>query len=132
MSNFDLDLKDPKGHTASVASPSPYESHRNECAAMVSEVAVSRIRTASEGIRAIVSILQQRETDFDGESGGLKLSNITATGLLNAIACCTDFAEMHATGESAGHTLRFDCDTTDHWHVYRAAGAAGNPPKAGG
>jgi hypothetical protein len=106
MSNFCL--KDPKGRNASVPDYSPYEPQRNEAAVLVGEMALARISTAHEGIRSIVTILQQRETDMEMDGEVLALSTATVTGLLNALACCADFAEMYATGADPGHTRRLE------------------------
>jgi len=126
---MNYDLKDPAGHPATVENASPYEAYRGECLTVLSEVAVSRVRAASDGIRAIVSILMQREVDTSCQEDGLKLSSITTTGLLSALVCCADFAEGHAVGDGAGHTKRFDCNESDHWGIYHAAGAAGEATK---
>ena len=120
--------KDPQGRPASVPNFSPYCTYRNEAAAMVSELAMSRISAAHEGIRSIVTILQQREVDMEMDGEVLALSTNTVQGLLNALACCADFAEMHATGTGPGHTHRFDCGSTDHTAAMWAAVEAAKRP----
>ena len=129
MSAFDL--KDPLGRPASVSNFSPYCTYRGEAAAAVSEVAMSRISAAHQGIRSILTILQQREIDMESDGPVLALSTVTVTGLLNALACCADFAEMHATGSGPGHTHRFDCGSTDHTAAMWAAVEAAKRPTKG-
>lgn len=122
------DLKDPQGNPASVAGHSPYNSFREECTTMISEVGIARIRAAGEGIRAIVTILKQREDDMDCDGEGLKLSTVTTSGLLSALAVAAEFMEENAC-EAGPFTQRFDCDEYDHWAVWRTAGAAAKSVK---
>ena len=122
-------LKDPQGHTATVEGASPYDTYREECATVISEVGIAHVRCAGEGIRAILSVLRQREDDMDCDGEGLKLSTVTTSGLLSALACCVDFMEQNATGDAVVHTRRFDCDTTDHWRVFHTASQATMPNK---
>lgn len=129
MSAFDL--KDPKGRPATVLNASPYDAYRHDAAVMVSELGVARISAAHEGIRSIITILQQRDLDMECDGEVLALSNVTVMGLLNALSCCADFAEMHATGDVPGHTHRFDCASTDHnGAMWAAVAAAKRPTKA--
>ena len=122
-------LKDPQGNPASVEGASPYDTYREECVAVISEVGIAHVRCAGEGIRAILSVLKQREDDMDGDGAGLKLSTVTTSGLLSALAVCADFMEQNATGDAVVHTRRFDCDTTDHWRVFHTAGEATMPKR---
>ncbi|GAB3355452.1 MULTISPECIES: hypothetical protein [Giesbergeria] len=125
----DFDLKDPKGRPASAPNFSPYDAYRHDAAAMVGELGVARIGAAHDGIRAIITILQQREVDMESDGDNvLALPSATVVGLLNAIACCADFAEMHATGCKPIDTHRFACNTTDHHAAMRAAVAAAKRP----
>lgn len=117
----DFEQKDPMGRTPSVSNFSPYDAYRHDAAVMVGEMGVARIGAAHDGIRAIVTILQQREVDMELDGEGLALAPSTVGGLLNALACCADFAEMHATGGVPIDTNRFNCATTDHHGAMRAA-----------
>lgn len=118
----DFEQKDPMGRTPSVSNFSPYDAYRHDAAVMVGEIGVARIGAAHDGIRAIVTILQQREVDMECDADNiLALPSSTVVGLLNAIACCADFAEMHATGGVPIDTNRFNCATTDHRGAMQAA-----------
>lgn len=105
---------------------SPYDAYRDSRAAFVSEMAMSRISAAREGIAAIVSILQERELGLSmpETEGDLVLDSITVHGLLEGIACLADFAQLHATGGESIDTIPLPCDSTDHRSVEQAARAA--------
>ena len=126
----DFTQKDPKGRTASVSNFSPYDAYRHDAAVMVGEMGVARIGAAHDGIRAIITILQQREVDMECDGEALALSHSKVLGLLNALACCADFAEMHATGGVPIDTNRFNCATTDQRNAMRAAAKAAEQGEA--
>lgn len=126
----DFTLKDPAGRTATIPSSTPFCAYNGGTAALVNDFGIASIEVATQGIKSIVTILQQREIDLecaDGE-GLLKLAPVTVTvtvsGLLLALATCADSVEQHATGKSShGHELNPD--------QYRAAFWAATKSKAG-
>jgi len=124
------DLKDPAGRTATIPSSTPFCAYNGGTAALVNDFGVASIEAATQGIKSIVTILQQREIDLecaDGEDGEglLKLAPVTVSGLLLALATCADSVEQHATGKSShGHELNRD--------QYNAAFWAATKSKAGG
>lgn len=98
-------LKDPAGRTATISNLTPFCDYNDATAALVSDFGVASIESATQGIKAIVTILQQREIDLecsDGEDGEglLKLAPVTVSGLLLALATCAEAVEQHATGRS--------------------------------
>lgn len=70
---------------------------------------LSHIRAAHNGIQTIVGILLDREIKLadEADDSAETMAHETATGLLNAIACCTALAEMHTTGEWSALTRTF-------------------------
>ena len=111
-------LKDPAGRTATIPSSTPFCAYNGGTAALVNDFGIASIEAATQGIKSIVTILQQREIDLecsDGE-GLLKLAPVTVSGLLLALATCADAVEQHATGKSShGHELNPDQYRAAFW-----------------
>jgi len=79
--------------------------HAYECetgeVAVVGAAALARISVAHSAIQTMMGVLIDREVVM-GESDDPVMSTHTATGLQQAIACCGELAELHATG---GHAM---------------------------
>lgn len=124
---IDFAMKDPAGRIATIPSSTPFCAYNDGTAALVSDFGVASIEAATQGIKSIVTILQQREIDLEcgDDEGLLKLAPVTVSGLLLALATCAEAVEQHATGKSShGHELNQD--------QYNAAFWAATKSKAGG
>ncbi len=71
----------------------PIDSLRYEAGVILTERDFARVSAALQGITAITTVLTQREVDAEGGGGGLTFEPALATGLLMALASCTDLAE---------------------------------------
>ena len=78
--------------------------HTYECeageVAVVSATGLARVRAAHSAIQTLVGVLIDREVVMS-DSNDPVMSTHTTTGLLEAIACCAELAELHATGGGA-------------------------------
>ncbi len=72
---------------------SPINLLRYEAGVILTERDFARITAALQGITAITTVLTQREVDAESGGGGLTFEPALATGLLTALASCTDLAE---------------------------------------
>lgn len=117
------DLKDPQGNRATVPYAAAFLNCNDGVAALIDDFGVAKIQAASQGIKAIVAVLMQRETDLelDGENL-LTLAPVTVTGLLHALAACASVMEQHGTGQS-------DCSRALDLAQYHAAHQATMPKR---
>ena len=72
---------------------SPINALRHDAGVILTERDLARVTAALQGITAITSVLTQREIDAESFNDGLTFSPTLATGLLMALASCTDLAE---------------------------------------
>ncbi len=106
-------LQDPRAtegqdRTASVMWRNVFESYGcdNEVT-VVSGRALARVRVAHSAIHTLVGMLYERELAMEDQPDKPVMSAHTAMGLLEAIACCTELAETHATTDQSWTTKHF-------------------------
>ena len=109
--------------------------HTRECddneVAVLSTAALARIRTAHSAIQTLVGVLIDREVVMS-DSEDPAMSTDTATGLLDAIACCAELAEFHATGSGALWTSNLEGEQGAHVRdLARGLAAAGKGQQGG-
>ena len=96
-------LQDPRAtegqdRTAAVMWRDVFESYGcDDEVTVVSGRALARVRVAHSAIQTLVGMLYERELAMEDRPDEPVMSNRTAMGLLEAIACCTELAESHAT-----------------------------------
>lgn len=89
----------------------PIDVLRYEAGVILTERDLARIAGALQGINAVATVLTQREIDAEDAVGGLTFSPALATGLLMALASCTDLAKVILdTGGLCGVRAEFDTD----------------------
>ena len=72
---------------------SPINALRGDAGIILTERDLASVAAALQGINAITSVLTQREIDAESFNDGLTFEPALATGLLMALASCTDLAE---------------------------------------
>lgn len=107
-----------------------YEIDSTEVAVLGTQ-SLSRVRTAHSAIQTLVAVLLDRETTMS-DSEDAVMSTHTATGLLEAIACCAELAEFHATGSGALWTSSLEGEQGAHVRdLARSLAEAGKAQRGG-
>lgn len=109
---------------SSVPYPDVFNWREGECVAFLDDHAFARVGAALSGARAITAILMQHDLDRDNDEGqepGLRLGEITTHGLFEALACCLDLAEIHATSGNSTWTTTAHADDPEAAHMRKAA-----------
>lgn len=113
-------LQDPRAaegedRPAAVSWRDAFHTHEGEAGevAVLGTVALARVRAAHSAIQTLVAVLQERETTL-GDSKDAVMSTHTTAGLLEAIACCAELAELHATGGGALWTSSLEGERGAH------------------
>ncbi len=120
MSKF---LQDPRAaegedRPAAVSWRDAFHAHEGEAdeVAVLGTAALARVRAAHSAIQSLVGVLIDREVVMS-DSNDPVMSTYTATGLLEAIACCAELAELHATGGGALWTSSLEGERGAHVRV---------------